>query len=59
MYNRLLDVLNEEKSVYLVFEHLDFDLLTFMKGIELPRDSQAIKVGEICAYECLWLRVFC
>ncbi|XP_052205562.1 cell division control protein 2 homolog isoform X2 [Diospyros lotus] len=40
---RLLDVLNEEKSVYLVFEHLDLNLLTFMKGIELPRDSQAIK----------------
>ncbi|XP_052204551.1 cell division control protein 2 homolog [Diospyros lotus] len=40
---RLLDVLNKDNTVYLVFEYLDLDLFSFMMRTELPRNSHVIK----------------
>ncbi|XP_052205574.1 cell division control protein 2 homolog isoform X3 [Diospyros lotus] len=40
---RLLDVVNEKDSVYLVFEHLDMDLLKYIKRTQLAMKSHTIK----------------
>ncbi|XP_057947867.1 cyclin-dependent kinase A-1-like isoform X2 [Malania oleifera] len=40
---RLLDVLNRGNATYLVFEHLNLDLQTFIISPEIPKNSHLIK----------------